>query len=348
MEQCINNSEANSEAKRALEIIRNFLIDSHMNDTKAKKEAEKTGDLYVGHSYMNKNSQSKMFHAISNLFEGLKYQKKQKRIRRERRRGRARILAEGDEEDTISADTDTDTETEVETTQTTLTVEYKANRELKSLVDDVGSIALEGYQIQENINIRTSSFAYEGEKMMSKDLPGKSLSSTSSRVSTPSTDLGLSSMSAKFQYSEWDKNPLDGHPQTSSSITNTLDFSLYDEGVVQPISLTNTKLPFYFLMKVILPTSEHYCAYFNEQTQKYSDQGMKLVYKRLVENGTGLILCSANHLSQFAALKNAPAEHIDVLTKSNYDVLSKIGSYTNYNYLNSPGIYIYIYRYIYS
>ena len=97
-------------------------------------------------------------------------------------------------------------------------------------------------------------------------------------------------------------------------------------------------------MKVFVPTQRHYCPYFNNKTKNYSDGRVRLVYKRVVPNGTGLLLCSANHLSEFTALKNAPAEHIDILTKSNYDALSKTGSFSDYNYLDSSSnIYIYIY-----
>ena len=342
MEQNIDNSEANKLAKKGLEIIKHFLIESHKNDTKAMKEAEKTGDLYIRNSYINTNSQFKMFHTTNNLFNGLKYQKKQKKIRRERRRilreRRARIIAE--EEIETTNETTSQTETESENTLT----EFQANRDLKSLIEDVGSVALEGAQIGEQTDIRTNNFACQGAKVSSKDLKAKSFSSTSSRIITLSADLGLSSTNTKFQYVEWEKNPLDGHPQASSSITNTVDFSLYDEGAVKSLSVSDTKLPFYFFMKVLVPSDRHYCAYFNNKTQKYSDGGMKLVYKRLTPNGTGLIFCSANQLTEFAALKNAPAEHINILTKSNYDVLTKTGSFSNYNYRNSLGnIYIYIY-----
>ena len=210
------------------------------------------------------------------------------------------------------------------------------NRELKSLVEDVGAIALESGQIGEKTDITTTNFGYQGAKVKSEDLIAKSLTSTNSRVTTPSSDLGLSSTSTKLQFLEWNKNPLDGHPQADDSITKTIDFSFYALGSVKPLDISDTKLPFYFFMKVLTPSDNHYCAYFNQLTQKYSDRGMKLVYKRLVPNGTGLLLCSANHLSEFTALKNAPAEHIDILTKSNYDVLNKIGSFSDYNYLNSP------------
>ena len=332
MEQNIDNSEANKLAKKGLEIIKNFLIESYENDTKAMKEAEKTGDLYIRNSYINTNSQFKMFQTTNNLFNGLKYQKKQKEIR---------IIAE--EEVETTNETTSQTETESENTLT----EFQANRDLKSLIEDVGSVALEGAQIGEKTDIRTNNFAYQGAKVSSKDLVAKSFSSTSSRISTPSADLGLSSTNTKFQYIEWDKNPLDGHPQASSSITNTVDFSLYEEGDVNSLSVSDTKLPFYFFMKVLVPSDRHYCAYFNNKTQKYSDGGMKLVYKRLVPNGTGLILCSANHLSEFTALKNAPAEHISVLTKSNYDALTKIGSFSDYNFLNSPSTpYLTLYSFL--
>ena len=327
-EQNFDKSEPNKLAKKALDTIRNFLKSSLENDTKAKIEAEKTGDLYMGHSYMNENSQSKLFHSTSNLMDGMTYQKKQKGVKRERRRlesaGRELVEVRGEE---ISSET----ESNASTSST-----YSMNIELKSLVEDIGSIALESSQIGEKRDITTNNFGYQGAKVKSQDLIAKSLTSTNSRVTTPSADLGLPSLTTKLQFLEWDKNPLDGHPQADHSITRTIGLSFYALGSVHSLNISNTKLPFYFFMKVITPSHNHYCAYFNHQTQKYSDRGMKLVYKRVVPNGTGLLLCSANHLSEFTALKDAPAEHIDILTKSNYDVLNKTNYFSDYNYLNSP------------
>ena len=322
-EQNFDKSEPNKLAKKALDTIRNFLLSSQENDSKSKIEAEKTGDLYMGHSYINENSQSKLFHSTSNLMSGMTYQKRQKGV------GISDTSGTVDEVTSSTSDNSS-------STSSTSTYTYSMNIELKLLVEDIGSIALESSQIGEKRDITTNNFGYQGAKVKSQDLIAKSLTSTNSRVTTPSADLGLSSLTTKLQFLEWDKNPFDGHPQADHSITKTIGLSFYALGSVQSLNISNTKLPFYFFMKVITPSDNHYCAYFNQQTQKYSDRGMKLVYKRVVPNGTGLLLCSANHLSEFTALKDAPAEHIDILTKSNYDVLNKTNYFSDYNYLNSP------------
>ena len=214
-------------------------------------------------------------------------------------------------------------------------------RELKSMVDDIGSIALEFSPLGKEREINTNNFAYQGGRIKREELRSKTLRGLSSTVMTSSGDMGVSTDNAKFQYTEWITNPLEDHIQSSDSITRTIDFSIYDEGDIEALTVADMKLPFLFYLKIIQPTQRHYCTYFNNYTQNYSDAGMKMVLKRVVDDGTGLIICSSNHLSEFAALKNAPAEHIDVLTKSNYDVLTKIGSLSDYNYLQSPSTHIY-------
>ena len=77
-----------------------------------------------------------------------------------------------------------------------------------------------------------------------------------------------------------------------------------------------TNLPFNIFLKINslnLKSSEiPYCAFFDNNTEKYSNMGMRLVIKRLEGKG-GLVICATNHLSEFAALKSAPAIYMKVL-----------------------------------
>ena len=335
--QNVDNSGANKLAKKGAD-----KIISHL---KSEQDAGKSAGA-SGKEYLSSESQEKMFHTSSNLIEGIGYQAKQRRIRGEVGTG----VGDNVTGDNVTT-TEENAETESESESTVVSEEYSGNREMKKMVDDVGALALESSQVGKLVSISTNTFAWKGAKVKTKLLAARNFQSSSSTVSTPpggiADSLGDSTNSTnsntKFQFTEWDNSPLNGHPEAYKTISKTIDFSLYADGSTSPLNISQTKFPFYFFLRVTEPADEHFCAYYNEQTEKYSNKGMRIVYKRLVD-GKGTIICSSNHLSEFGVLKNAPAEQMDVLSKTQYDVLTKLGSFSNYNILTSiSNIYIYIY-----
>ena len=330
--QDIDNTVANEIAKKQLKNIVEFV--------KNKRESESDSDSESG--YINEEHRISIkkptleiiLETASNIYRGIVYEQKLEKLK-----SRMELLGEEELEESESSVNINNTKN-INNSRI-----YESNMEIRDLIHEIGSIALDTSPLGQEITIVTKSFTWKGARVKSSHLVSQVLHIDNTTIYTPPV-LHNKYPLTKFQLVSWARSPFTGHHEASKLISRILDLAFYAQGKITPMNISALTSPFQLLLHIDTTTLiTPHCVYFNPQTQNFSNYGMRVIYTRVGESGQGIVICGANHLSSFALMSHAPAELISVLSSSNYAVVTQYDQFNNYNYSKSPSNLIYIYTY---